>query len=262
MCECPCVPEFVFYRFSGISRCHAVCLVPRLAPGASLQVEASVCVCARSRARRWSTLHVSTMVARRETAFEKSVRKRIESQRELTKGQVQEINQAMKANLQVVPPLDEALQRAMREGGIQQSGSGGDCGNGTAHMPTAMLALPAPPSSSTGAPCNASASAGSASSAGDIPASGVDAEAGSSADSPPPPSRSFRGLGSPSVAFLQELLHAIEPVVFSKHCVSVVTRRGARLQNIKALCESSSCAPAWHAPSRSSSAMTTPSHPS
>lgn len=101
------------------------------------------------------------MAPRRETAFEKSERKRIEAQKELTKGQVQEINKNMKQHPQLVPALYEAMQRAMREGGVHMTAPSLGAGSASSHVGTPMLALPAPPLSVHSAPCNASASAGS-----------------------------------------------------------------------------------------------------
>lgn len=194
-------------------------------------------MCVRSRASAPSLFVPIAMAPRRETAFEKSERKRIEAQKELTKGQVQEINKNMKQHPQLVPALYEAMQRAMREGGVHMTAPSLGAGSASSHVGTPMLALPAPPLSVHSAPCNASASAGSASIAGDVAGFGEDSEAGSSSGAASVASRSYRSLESSSVVFLQELLSAIEPVVFAKHAISIVTRRGARLRNIKALCE-------------------------
>lgn len=237
-CVCACVVRWnpqLFLTFLG-----GLCLPADVAFGrlhtiidaARLQTQ----VCGRSITQASST-RVLAMAPKKEMAFQKSERKRLEAQRELTRGQVQEINKNMKQHPQLVPSLYEALQRTMRENGLQQPDS-----SSVVHHTVSlvrMLALPAPPTELQGEHCVGSASMASGSSSGDFGGSAASSEAGSSnqAASSPGHARSYRSLESSSVVFLQELLSAIEPVVFAKHCLAVVTRRGARLQNIKALCE-------------------------
>lgn len=177
------------------------------------------------------------MPPRKETAFQKAERKRLESQRELNRGQVQAINRHMKEHPQLVPCLYEALQRAMRECGLQTAESDSGTGHPATSRPM-MLALPAPSDSSAPDAHTGPGSRASESSAGDGGAAGS-SEAGSSSyhTGAAMHSRSYRSLESSSVVFLQELLSAIEPVVFAKHAIGIVTRHGARLQNVKALCE-------------------------
>lgn len=125
----------------------------------------------------------------------------------------------------------------MRELGLQQPSDAASAATG--RQQHQMLALPPPQAASSPIP----PPSGSASIAPDPSAadSGMapsgDSEVGSVPGASAPQLRAYRSLESSSVIFLQELLSAIEPVVFTKHALSIVTRRGARLQNIKSLCE-------------------------